>query len=145
MALETPNAKKQRAIGKAIGGKVLNCKKSFLTLIYVLSFLMCYNSKRHCLSLTLNSYAHAGMAEPMKKWYGNRGHIPVDGGWRGVTCILLFAYIYIYIYIYICASMHELCDGANERTLRSVRRRRSDSESGMAFAGPAIPPTLPLT
>ena len=33
-------------------------QKGFWTLTYVLSFEMCYNSRIHCISLTLNSNAH---------------------------------------------------------------------------------------
>ena len=60
-------------------------------------------------------------AEPMKKWYGNRGRIYLltgGGGGGGIISALR-----------ICASMHELCDGANALCARTPR---TVSDSGTA-------------
>ena len=75
----------------------------------------------------------------MKKWYGNRGRILVDGGGGGglliYRTIVLFGYVrpctnYVTVRMY--ASLYA-------RTPHSV------SESGkVPRAGPAVPPTLPL-
>ena len=73
----------------------------------------------------------------MKKWHGNRGRIPVDGGGG----LLIYRTIVLFGYVH---------PGTNYVTVRMyaslyARTPHSVSESGKVLrAGPAVSPTLPL-